>query len=186
MKHKKHSAAKHSAAKHSAAKHSAAKHSANDITVHLDMTDKSLLDFKKAKSISVASRITDLKSSKISELYEVKPIHDNMQRLCLLKMQAKSSKDIPIPKKVCKDICECLFEKNKELTIDELEKRINARIDTPASQCITILDNYLDKTSNDKSKKSNKSHTITKNKSTRKTTAKKTRKSIRKSSAKKH
>ena len=165
MKHKKHSA----------------KHSANDMTVHLDMTDKSLLDFKKAKSISVASSITDLKSSKIGELYDVKPVHDNMHRLCLLKIQAKASKDIPIPKQVSKDICECLFEKNKELTIDELEKRITSRVDTPASQCITILDNYLQNNTKNKSKSNYKyksSH------SKRSTTHKKNRKSTRKSTSK--
>jgi hypothetical protein len=112
----------------------------------LDITDKSLIDFKKSKSISVASKISDLKSSKIGELYDVKPIHDNMHKLCLLKLQGKTDKtNISIPKKINKDICECLFEKNKSLSIAELEKRVLNRHDTPASECITILDNYIEK-----------------------------------------
>ena len=74
------------------------------------------VDFKKNKSISVISKISDLKSSKIGELYDVKPIHDNMHRLCMLKLQGKSSKETPIPKSISKNICECLFEKNKNLS----------------------------------------------------------------------
>jgi len=115
-----------------------------NLDLDLDMTDKSLLDFKKTKSISVASKISDLKSSKIGELYDVKPIHDNMHKLCLLKLQAKTDKsNIPIPKKTNKDICECLFEKNKGLRIAELEMLVKQRMDTPASSCVSILDKYL-------------------------------------------
>ena len=114
--------------------------------LELDITDKSLIDFKKTKSISVASKISDLKSSKISELYNVKPIHDSMQKLCLLKMQAKTDKsNISIPKNINKEICNCLFEKNKSLSIAELETRVLNRHETPASACITILDNYIEK-----------------------------------------
>ena len=124
-------------------KHSG-KRSGKDYNVQLDITDKSLIDFKENKSISVASSISELKSSKIGELYDVKPIHDNMQRLCQNKIQAKSQKTttIPLPKHVSKQICECLFEKNKNLSILELEKRVSKKEETPASHCITILDNY--------------------------------------------
>ena len=143
-----------------------------DMDLDIDITDKSLLDFKKTKSISVASKISDLKSSKIGELSEVKPIHDNMHKLCLLKMQAKTDKsNIPIPKKINKDICECLFEKNKSLTIAELEKRVLNRYDTPASECITILDKYIEKNIGTKSRKSKASR-----KTSRASTRKKTRK----------
>lgn len=114
--------------------------------LELDITDKSLIDFKKTKSISVASKISDLKSSKIGELYNVKPIHDSMEKLCLLKMQAKTDKsNVSIPKNINKEICTCLFEKNKSLSIAELETRVLNRIETPASTCITILDNYIEK-----------------------------------------
>jgi hypothetical protein len=148
--------------------------------IKLDITDKSLLDFKKTKSISVASSISDLKSSKIGELYDVKPIRDNMQRLCLVKIQGKSSKEVPIPKNVSKDICECLFEKNKELSYAELENRVLTRNETPASECITILDKYLEK--NSSKHKSTKS--TTSSKTTRKTSSKTTRKTSSKKSKK--
>jgi hypothetical protein len=154
------------------------KNSGNDDAsskVYLDMTDKSLLDFKKAKSISIASKISDIKSSKIGELYDVKPIHDNMHRLCLIKVQGKASKETPIPKKISKEICECLFEKNKDLSIAELEKRVSTRLDTPASQCITILDNYLEKNANTTSKKSSK-HSTSSRTSSRKSKHKHSRK----------
>ena len=146
-----------------------------NLDLDLDMTDKSLFDFKKTKSISVASKISDLKSSKIGELYNVKPIHDNMHKLCLLKMQAKTDKSVvSIPKKINKNICTCLFEKNKSLSIAELEKRVLNRYDTPASECITILDNYIEqnvgssksssKNKNTKKQKKQKKHKNTKNK----------------------
>jgi len=127
------------------------------LSVDLDVTDKSLLDFKKNKSISVISKISDLKSSKIGELYDVKPIHDNMHRLCILKLHGKSSKEKPIPKSVSKNICECLFEKNKQLSIAELEHRVSKRHDTPASECINILDKYHEQNA----RKSSSSRTTT-------------------------
>lgn len=153
------------------------KKSEKQFNFDLDITDKSLLDFKKTKSISVASKISDLKSSKIGELSEVKPIHDNMHKLCLLKMQGKTDKsNMSIPKKINKDICECLFEKNKSLSIAELEKRVLNRHDTPASECITILDKYIEKNIGTKSSKSKSSRT---SKSSRKTSKQSTRKKTR-------
>lgn len=128
-----------------------------DNTVHLDITDQSLIDFKKSKSITVVSKLSDLKTSKIGELYDVKPIHDNMHRLCNLKIHAKSQKHIPIPKNISRNLCDCLFEKNKKLSIAELEERVNKREDTPASECIQILDNYIKKHSHTTHKSSNKS-----------------------------
>jgi hypothetical protein len=110
----------------------------------MDYTDKSLLDFRKQKSISVATTITDIKSSKIGELYEVKPIHDNIQRLCQLKLQGKALKEDtePLPKHISKRVCDCLFEKNQKLRIIDLEKMVKNKVETPASGCITILDSY--------------------------------------------
>lgn len=128
-----------------------------DNTVHLDITDQSLIDFKKSKSISVVSKMSDLKSSKIGELYDVKPIHDNMHRLCNQKIHAKSQKHIPLPKHISRSICDCLFEKNKTLTIAELEDRVSKKEDTPASECIQILDNYIKQGNGKKSKQSKKS-----------------------------
>ena len=132
--------------------------------INLDITDKSLIDFKKSKSISIASSISELKSSKIGEFYDVKPIHDNMHRLCQMKIQAKGQKNnIDISKPVSKQLCDCLFEKNKELTIIELEKKIKQKEDTPASSCITIYDNYVNtNTKNKKNSQLKKSITKTK------------------------
>lgn len=153
------------------------KKSEKQFNFDLDIADKSLLDFKKTKSISVASKISDLKSSKIGELSDVKPIHDNMHKLCLLKMQGKTDKsNMSIPKKINKDICECLFEKNKSLSIVELEKRVLNRHDTPASECITILDKYIEKNIGTKSSKSKSSRA---SKSSRKTSKQSTRNKTR-------
>ena len=158
------------------------KKSEKQFNLDLDITDKSLLDFKKTKSISVASKISDLKSSKIGELSDVKPIHDNMHKLCLLKMHGKLSKEIPIPipKQINKDICECLFEKNKSLSIAELEKRVLNRHDTPASECITILDKYIEKNIGTKSRKNKSSRTSRTSKTSKTSTKKKTRTHIKK------
>lgn len=111
--------------------------------IDLDITDKSLKDFQASKSITVATTKSDITSSKIGELYDVKPIHDNIQRLCQMKLKGKIAKEYPnsnIPKYIPKQICKCLFEKNSNLRIAELEKLVKTRMDTPASSCITILD----------------------------------------------
>jgi len=141
--------------------------------INLDITDKSLIDFKKSKSISVATSISELKSSKIGEFYDVKPIHDNMHRLCQMKIQAKSNKyNIDISKPVSKQLCDCLFEKNKALTIIELEKKIKQKEDTPASSCITIYDNYVNsnKKNSQRKKSITKPQSISKSKSSHKNT----------------
>jgi len=125
--------------------------------IDLDMTDKSLQDFQASKSITVATTKSDITSSKIGELYEVKPIYENIQRLCQLKVAGKIAKEYPdeeIPKTVPKQICKCLFEKNSGLQIAELEKLVKNRIDTPASSCITILDQNSKTRNSRKSKKS--------------------------------
>jgi hypothetical protein len=129
--------------------------------IDLDFTDKSLLDFRNEKSISVATTESDIKSSKIGELYSVKPIHDNIQRLCHLKVQGKALKEDkePMPKQVSKSLCECLFEKNQGLRIVDLEKMVKSRMDTPASSCIHILDKYKLKRKSSKSSKSSRSVT---------------------------
>ena len=131
------------------------KHSKSNV-IELDLTDKSLIDFQKSKSISVATTEADIKSSKIGELYEVKPIHDNIQRICQLKLQGKISKEskMQLPKYVGKQLCECLFEKNKGLRIAELERLVKQRVDTPASSCVSILDKYNEHNGNSNSSRS--------------------------------
>lgn len=132
-------------------------------SVHLDLSDQSLLDFKQSKSISIATKSSDIKSSRLGELYSVKSIHDSIMRLCQNKVQAKASKHAgtSIPKSVSKDICNCLFEKNKGLTVTELEKKIEQHDETPASSCISILDKHLSTAHGKAMKKKSKSTTTT-------------------------
>ncbi len=124
------------------------------VNLDLDMTDKSIRDFQASKSITVATTKSDIISSKIGELYEVKPIHDNIQRLCQLKIEGKMVKEYPdekMPKHVSNQICKCLFEKNRGLRISELEKMVKTRMDTPGSTCISILDKNTRKSQHSKS-----------------------------------
>ncbi len=110
-----------------------------DMLLDIDYTDASISDFRQKKSISVATTESDIKSSKIGELYDVKPIHDNIQRLCQLKLQGRSLKEEgkPLPKNVNKNICECLFEKNRLLRVVDLENIIKKQMETPASSCFS-------------------------------------------------
>ena len=84
----------------------------------LDLADQSFIDFKKSKSISITTKLSDIKESKIGELYDTKILHDKLNSLCIKKVSAKG---LPITKKVSKDICECLFDKNK----DDMLKLLN-------------------------------------------------------------
>ena len=107
----------------------------------LSLEDQSLVDFKKSKSFSVATSLSEYKSkSHIGEIYDYKPLHDKINMMCSKKIIDKEPK---LNKKTSKQICECLFNKNKNLTITELETRINKKKDTPSSECIIILDNYM-------------------------------------------
>ena len=112
-----------------------------------DFTDKSLSNFKNLHSLTLTtSTSSNLKTSKLGDIYDVKQIGDKMNKLCEDKLHSKSVNDIQLNTHVSKKICKCLFEKNKNLTINDLEYRINNRHDTPASHCITILDKYAQQT----------------------------------------
>jgi hypothetical protein len=106
--------------------------------------------FRKSKSISIASRLTDVKDTQIGELTDMKPIHDVMSNLCISKMSKKKyimpdTGDMkPINKKLATSVCECLFEKNRDLSVNELEKKVRHLIETPASGCINILDKHFE------------------------------------------
>ena len=145
----KHSKSKHNKSKHTKSKHTKSKHSKDE----LSLEDKSLLDFKKSKSFSVATTLSEYKSkSHIGELYDYKPLHDKINNICINKI---ISKEPTLNKKNSKEICECLFDKNKDLSIIELESRIKQKKDTPSSNCITLLDKFTKQIK--KSKKSSKS-----------------------------
>lgn len=123
-------------------------------------TYNSLLDFKSSKSISIATKLSDIKSgSSIDDIYSIKELHDNMQKICINKVIKKKSQGVSLNRKISKDLCDCLFDKNKDLTITELESRINNKLETPGSQCIKLLDNYVN---NNKSKSKKKSRSISK------------------------
>ena len=106
--------------------------------------------FRKSKSISIASRLTNVKDTQIGELTDMKPIHDVMSNLCISKMSKKkyimpdTGNMKPINKKLATSVCECLFEKNRDLSVNELERKVRHLIETPASGCINILDKHFE------------------------------------------
>ena len=131
-----------------------------DDNYELDLTDKSFLDFKKSKSISITTKLSSIKESKIGELYDTKILYDGINKLCVKKV---SNKGLSLTKKASKDICDCLFDKNKNLSVNELEKKVLSKIETPGSQCVKVLDKFLlknkvrSKTSRNKTSKSKSS-----------------------------
>lgn len=107
---------------------------------NISMEDKSLLDFKKSKSFSVATTLSEYKvKSHIGEIYDYKPLHNKINNMCINKI---INKEPSLNKKNSKALCECIFNKNKNLSINELENRIKYKLHTPSSHCITMLDNF--------------------------------------------
>ena len=126
----------------------------------LDFSEKNLSDFKNLKSLTISSKASDIKLSKIGEVYDIGQLHNKMHKICEQKIHNKSNKHIVYDKKISERLCTCLFEKNRDLTINELEERVLKHKSTPASECITMLDKYTnqyDKYKFGKSKKSAKS-----------------------------
>ena len=123
----------------------------------LDLTDKSFLEFKKNKSISISTKLSSVKESKIGELYDTKVLYDWINKLCIKKMSNKkvNNKGILLTKKASTDICNCLFDKNKNLSVTELEKKVLSKTETPGSQCVKLLDKFMlnNKTKSSKSSK---------------------------------
>jgi hypothetical protein len=107
---------------------------------------KSVLDFKNAKSISALSDLSSLKNTQVGELYELYPIGKEMLNLCVKKMMKKKyimpniDEHKNISKKLATSTCKCLFEKNKNLSINELEDMVLSMSPTPGSECIKVLD----------------------------------------------
>ena len=76
----------------------------------------SLLDFKKNKSLTTLSKPSDIKSmTSVGEFYNLLEMHDNINKHCINKVKTKVVDGIQLNKKVSKDICNCLFEKNKNM-----------------------------------------------------------------------
>jgi len=104
----------------------------------------SLIDFKKDKSFTILTKPSEIKSStNIGEFYNLLEMHDNINKNCLNKVKDKEINGIKLNKPIAKKICNCLFEKNKNITIEKLEKKVNEKKQTPASSCIKILDDFL-------------------------------------------
>jgi hypothetical protein len=116
----------------------------------------SLVDFKKSKSLTILSKPSDIKSiTSVGEFYNLLDIHDNINKNCINKVKSKNIDGVQLNKNIAKTICSCLFEKNKDLTIEKLEADTNKKIQTPGSSCIYILDNFI-KEEKGKSNKSSK------------------------------
>ena len=104
----------------------------------------SLIDFKKDKSFTILTKPSEIKSStNIGEFYNLLEMHDNINKNCLNKVKDKEINGIKLNKPIAKKICNCLFEKNKNITIEKLEEKVNKKKQTPASSCIKILDDFI-------------------------------------------
>ena len=121
----------------------------------LNLEDMSLLDYKKTKSFSSVSSLSAYKTkTHIGEIYDYKPLHDKINNICIKNMIKKQ----PIlNKKISKDLCECIFDKNKELSIIDLESRLKNKKYIPSIDCITIYDKFNKKNKKNKNNKHTKS-----------------------------
>jgi hypothetical protein len=116
---------------------------------------KSSLDFTKSKSLTILSKSSDIKSTtSVGEFYNLIDTYDTINKNCINKVKEKVVDGIKLNKNIAKDICTCLFEKNKDLTIEELERKTKEKIHTPGSSCISILDKFVN---NEKKKYGKKS-----------------------------
>ena len=79
----------------------------------------------------------------VGEFYNLLEMHDNINKNCINKVKTKVVDGIQLNKKVSKDICHCLFEKNKNLSIEKLEEKTNSKMHTPGSSCISIIDKFV-------------------------------------------
>ena len=114
----------------------------------------SLLDFTKSRSLTSLSKSSDIKTTtSVGDFYNLIDTYDTINQNCINKVKDKIVDGIKLNKKVGKDVCNCLFEKNKDLTIDELEKKTKAKMHTPGSSCISIIDKFIN---NEKNKKTSK------------------------------
>ena len=110
------------------------------------LSTKEMTEFRSSKSISLASRISGVKDTLVSELLEFKPVSDVMFNLCTKKIeksryiQPDTGEKKKIDKNTSKEVCQCLFQKNKELSINELQQKTRLKLETPGSECIKILD----------------------------------------------
>ena len=117
------------------------------------LEDLSLLDYKTKKSFSSATSLSNYKTkTHIGEIYDYKPLHDKINNICIKNIIKKKPS---LNKKISKDICECIFNKNKDLSINDLESRIKTKKYTPSIECITIYDKFNKKNMKNKQNNNN-------------------------------
>ncbi len=113
------------------------------------LTSNEMTKFRSSKSVSLASRLTGIKDTLVSELIEL-PISESIYKLCSKKLEKlkyvhpSTGEKSRITNQLANNVCHCLFNKNKDLSISELEKKVNMKIETPASECIKILDKHYE------------------------------------------
>jgi len=98
----------------------------NDTDTIIDTKTKqssltSIIDFKKNKSFTILTRPSEIKSAtNIGEFYNLLEMHDVINKNCVNKVKDKEIYGIQLNKPIAKKICNCLFEKNKNITIEKL------------------------------------------------------------------
>ena len=97
----------------------------------------------------------NLKSQKIKDILAV-PINKKQAKNECIKQLMNQKKNLT--RSNADELCECLYSKNGELTVEELEKLTQNREETPGSFCIEKYDEITSgHKSNKSSKKSHKS-----------------------------
>lgn len=113
------------------------------------LSSDEMAKFRSSKSVSLASRLTGIKDTLVSELIDL-PISESIYKLCGKKLEKlkyinpNTGEKKKISNELANNVCHCLFNKNKDLSISELEKKVNMKLETPASECIKILDKYYE------------------------------------------
>ena len=115
-----------------------------------------------------------IKNKKIGELLNEKPeFLELSHHICRKQM-------INLPEKDAYKICDCLNEKNKDLTVQDLEEAVEKKEETPGSSCVLLYDKAARKSKGKLAKKlksKSKSMSSIKSNSTRLIKSRKYRKS---------
>ena len=109
----------------------------------INFNDKTITDFTSKHSTTILPSSSNIKStSTIGNLYDIEQLRDKLQKQCIYKIQNKSTDRINYNKTISATLCKCLFDKNKDIKINDLEHKVNTKQHTPASRCILLLDKY--------------------------------------------
>lgn len=114
------------------------------------LSSKEMSKFRSSKSISLASRLSGIKETLVSELLDL-PVSESIYSLCSSKLEnhrylkPSTNEKKKITKELANSVCHCLMNKNKDLSVTELENKVKMKIETPGSECIKILDDHFEK-----------------------------------------